>query len=131
MALTHSLVAIAAGATMGAWARWGLGLWLDPTPGAFPFGTLAANLVGGYGVGVAMAWFAGHPHIGAEWKLFVVTGLLGGLTTFSAFSAESVSLLDRHQFGWAAGSIALNLVGSLAMTALGLATVRALRPSLA
>src|SRR5690606_27431835 len=119
----------AAGATLGAWARWGLGLWLNPRSGELPLGTLAANLIGGYLVGVALAWLAAHPTLSPEWRLFVVTGLLGGLTTFSTFSAEIVELLQRQQLGWALGGIALHLLGSLAMTGLGLLTVHALRNS--
>ncbi|MDR0184471.1 fluoride efflux transporter CrcB [Lysobacter arvi] len=121
-----ALIAIAAGAALGAWARWGLGLWLNPLHHAIPMGTLAANLVGGYLIGLAVAGFAQAPGVAPEWRLFVITGLLGGLTTFSTFSAETVDLLQKQAYGWAFGAIALHLLGSLAMTGLGLWTVKML-----
>ena len=123
----QSLMAIALGATLGAWARWGLSLWLNPLNGSLPLGTLAANLVGGYGIGLAMAVFGAQPGLAPEWRLFVITGLLGGLTTFSTLSGETVALLLRAQYGWALANAAAHLLGSLAMTALGLLTVRWLR----
>ncbi len=123
----HPLIAIALGATLGAWARWGLSLWLNPADGPFPFGTLAANLIGGYAIGVAMAWFGEHAQVAPEWRLFVITGLLGGLTTFSSFSAEAVQLLLRQHYGWAAAVIGSHVAGSLVMTLLGIASVRMLR----
>ncbi|MBX9403128.1 fluoride efflux transporter CrcB [Lysobacter sp. BMK333-48F3] len=120
-----SFIAIGLGAALGAWARWGLSLWLNPLHAQLPLGTLAANLVGGYGIGLALAWFAQTPALAPEWRLFAITGLLGGLTTFSTFSGEVVQQLERQQFGWALGTAALHLLGSLAMTAAGLASVRA------
>ncbi|MBU8977146.1 MULTISPECIES: fluoride efflux transporter CrcB [unclassified Lysobacter] len=122
--MLYSLVAIAVGAAFGAWARWGLSLWLNPLHHAVPMGTLAANLVGGYLIGLAVAGFAQMPQLAPEWRLFVITGLLGGLTTFSTFSAETVDLLQRQDYAWAFGVIALHLLGSLAMTGLGLWTVK-------
>ncbi len=122
--MLYSLIAIAVGAALGAWARWGLSLWLNPLHHAVPMGTLAANLVGGYLIGLAVASFAQMPQMAPEWRLFVITGLLGGLTTFSTFSAETVDLLQRQDYAWAFGMIALHLLGSLAMTGLGLWTVR-------
>lgn len=122
----HSLLAIAAGATLGAWARWGLSLALNHVHHAVPMGTLAANLIGGYLVGLAVAGFGQWTGLAPEWRLFVITGLLGGLTTFSTFSAETVDLLQRQDYAWAFAIIALHLLGSLAMTVLGLMTVRAL-----
>ena len=119
-----ALFAIAIGAALGAWARWGLGLWLNPVHHAVPLGTLAANLAGGYLIGLAVAGFAQAPHLAPEWRLFAITGLLGGLTTFSTFSAETVELLQKQAYGWAFGVIALHLLGSLAMTGLGLWTVK-------
>jgi len=119
-----ALIAIAVGATLGAWARWGLSLWLNPAHHAVPLGTLAANLIGGYLIGLAVAGFAQAPQLAPEWRLFVITGLLGGLTTFSTFSAETVDLLQKQAYGWAFGTIALHLLGSLAMTGLGLWTVK-------
>lgn len=125
--MLQSLVAIAIGATLGAWARWGLSVWLNPPDGPFPYGTLAANLIGGYVIGVAMAWFSTHSQVSPEWRLFVITGLLGGLTTFSSFSAETMSLILRQQYAWAATVIGSHVIGSLLMTALGIASVRLLR----
>jgi CrcB protein len=127
----NSFLAIAVGATLGAWTRWGLGLWLNPLNGNLPIGTLAANLIGGYGIGVAIAWFAAYPGLLLEWRLLVITGLLGALTTFSTFSAEVVHLISRQQYGWALAEIALHLLGSLAMTSLGLLSVRGVRTLLA
>lgn len=124
--MLQSLIAIALGATLGAWARWGLSVWLNPPAGPFPYGTLAANLIGGYVIGVAMAWFSTHAQVSPQWKLFVITGLLGGLTTFSSFSAETMQLVLRQQYGWAATVIGSHVVGSLLMTALGIASVRVL-----
>jgi len=119
-----ALIAIALGAAIGAWARWGLSLWLNPAHHAVPMGTLAANLVGGYLIGLAVAAFAQMPQLAPEWRLFIITGFLGGLTTFSSFSAEAVDLLQKQAYGWAFGTIALHLLGSLAMTGLGLWTVK-------
>lgn len=128
--MTHLLFAIAVGATLGAWARWGLGLWLNPLNGNLPLGTLAANLIGGYVIGLALAWFGSHPALSPAWRLFIITGFLGGLTTFSTFSAETVHLLGRQQYGWAFATITLHVCGSLLMTGMGLATVRGLRAAL-
>jgi CrcB protein len=127
----YSLIAIAIGATLGAWLRWGFGLWLNPLHGSLPMGTLAANLGGGYAIGLAVAWFAANPGVAPEWRLFVITGLLGGLTTFSTFSAETVQLLQREQYGWTFAIVSLHLLGSLAMTVLGMMTVRGLRAAFA
>ena len=123
--MPYAFLAIGLGAALGAWARWGLSLWLNPVATHLPLGTLAANLIGGNGVGLAVAWFDSHAAIAPEWKLFAITGLLGGLTTFSTFSAEVTQQLLRQQYGWALATAALHLFGSLAMTALGLASVRA------
>ncbi|KRG39504.1 camphor resistance protein CrcB [Stenotrophomonas pictorum JCM 9942] len=114
-----SFLAIGVGATIGAWLRFALSIWLNPVHGTVPLGTLAANLLGGYAVGLALAFFISHPELPPQWRLFVVTGLLGGLTTFSSFSAEVVDLLQRQQLGWGLLTIALHLGGSLSMTALG------------
>lgn len=123
-----SFVAIGVGAAIGAWLRFGLSIWLNPIHPTVPLGTLAANLLGGYVIGLALAWFAVRPDIAPQWRLFIVTGLLGGLTTFSTFSAEVVQLFLRQQLGWALATISLHLAGSLSMTALGWATWRMLRP---
>lgn len=104
---------------LGAWARWGLGLWLNPVFPTVPYGTLAANLVGGYLIGLAITFFAQHPGLPPEWRLFAITGFLGALTTFSTFSAEVFTLLSRGQMAWALAAASLHLVGSLAATALG------------
>ena len=119
------LLAVFVGAGLGACARWALGealnRWLPP----MPLGTLAANLIGGYLVGVAIALFAWRSDLSPLWRLFCITGVLGGLTTFSTFSAEVVMSLERGQLGWALATAAAHLLGSLALTALGLWTVRA------
>lgn len=125
--MLYSLLAIGSGAAIGAWLRWGLGLWLNPAHAVLTLGTLAANLIGGYGIGLALAWFLQQPNLSPEWRLFVITGLLGGLTTFSTFSAETVQLLLREQYGWAVTTVAVHVLGSLAMTILGLQTLRLLR----
>src|SRR3546814_4191693 len=108
-----SLFSIGTGAALGAWLRWGLGLWLNPHHATLPLGTLAANLVGGYGVGLALGWFAQTPGLSPELRLFVITGLLGGLTTFSTFSLETVQMLLRQQYAWAGATVALHVLGSL------------------
>ena len=121
-----SIVAVGTGAALGAWLRWGLGALLNHLVPQLPLGTLAANLIGGYLVGVAVALFMNHPGLAPEWRLFLITGFLGGLTTFSTFSAEAVHLLTRGQVAWALGHMALHLAGSLGMTILGMGTLRAL-----
>lgn len=120
----YALVAIGLGAALGAWLRWGLGLWLNPAIPELPMGTLAANLIGGYLIGIAIAFFMQHPGIAPEWRLFTITGFLGGLTTFSTFSAETVTLLLRGQYAWGVGIIAVHLGGSLLMTVLGMQTFK-------
>lgn len=118
--------AVGAGAVCGAWMRWGLSAWLNPLSPSYPLGTLAANLVGGYCIGVAVAFFAAHPGLSPEWRLFAITGLLGGLTTFSTFSAEVTQLLLRGDWLSGAGLAAMHLAGSLLLTVAGIATFRAL-----
>jgi CrcB protein len=120
----YALLAVGIGAAFGAWLRWGLGLWLDPALPTLPLGTLAANLVGGYLIGLAIAFFAQQPTLPPEWRLLIITGFLGGLTTFSTFSAETVTLLLRGQYAWGAGIIAAHLGGSLLMTVLGIQTFK-------
>jgi CrcB protein len=121
-----SILAICAGASAGAVTRWLLGISLNAMFPTIPPGTLLANLIGGYLVGVAMAVFAEHPGLAPEWRLLVITGFLGGLTTFSTFSAEVTTLIQQGRLLWATAAIGSHLVGSLALTVLGLASVRAL-----
>lgn len=106
-------LAVAAGATLGAWLRWGLGLLLNTAHGQIALGTLIANLGGGFLIGMAVAFFSAHPGLSPAWRLFAVTGFLGGLTTFSSFSAESMELLQRGDFAWALAHSGLHLVGAL------------------
>jgi CrcB protein len=120
------LIAVGVGAVLGAWLRWALGLGLNAIVPNLPLGTLTANLVGGLLIGVAVELFTLHPVIAPEIRLFVITGFLGALTTFSTFSAEAVGLLQRAQYGWAFALIGAHLLGSLAMTLLGIALVRSL-----
>jgi CrcB protein len=118
------LAAVGVGAVLGAWLRWGLGIWLNPAVPEVPLGTLAANLVGGFAIGAAIAFFARYPGIAPEWRLAIITGFLGALTTFSTFSAESVTLIARGQYGWAALHSLGHLAGSIAATAIGLVAFR-------
>jgi CrcB protein len=119
-------LAVGAGAAIGAWLRWGLSLWLARMHLHIPAGTLVANVAGSYLAGLALAFFAHHPALPPAWRLAVITGFLGGLTTFSSFSGESVLLLGRGQYGWALAHVGLHLFGSLAACAAGFATWRAL-----
>lgn len=122
--LIYSFIAIGLGAACGAWLRWGLGLWLNSALSELPLGTLAANLLGGYLIGLAVAFFIQHPALSPEWRLLIITGFLGGLTTFSTFSAETVTLLLRGQYTWGASIVAAHLGGSLLMTVLGIQTFK-------
>ena len=135
-----SVIAICIGASLGALARWGLGLWLSPgtvasTVGpvvpllpalpalpAMPLGTLAANLIGGYLVGICVAVFQAMPQLDPVWRLALVTGFLGALTTFSSFSAEVVGMLQQQRYGLALGTAAFHLFGSLLLTVAGIKT---------
>lgn len=108
------------GAGCGALLRWVLGAWLNPVFPTVPLGTLAANLVGGLLIGLASAVFSHHAGLAPEWRLLVITGFLGGLTTFSTFSVEVVTLIGRQEYAWALGAAGLHLVGSLFLTALGI-----------
>lgn len=118
-------IAVGLGAALGAWARWLLGLALNPLFVALPLGTLAANLTGGYLIGVAVGVFHLNSGLPLALKLFVITGFLGGLTTFSTFSAEVVERLLAGQPAWAIGLASIHLAGSLTATYLGLLTVGA------
>jgi CrcB protein len=122
-----TFIAIGIGAACGAWLRWGLGLWLNPVFPTLPLGTLTANLLGGYLIGLAIAFFAQQPGLSPEWRLLIITGFLGGLTTFSTFSAEIFTLLSRQQWSWGALSVGLHVAGSVLMTALGVWTYKMLR----
>jgi CrcB protein len=118
-----SLIAVFIGAGLGALLRWWLGLTLNSYLPRIPPGTLAANLIGGYIIGVAVAFFATYSELAPEWRLFIVTGFCGGLTTFSTFSSEIVALLQQGQALDACGAAALHLAGSVLMTFAGIATV--------
>ncbi len=120
--MLSAVIAISLGAALGALARWGLSLGLNHLWPQLPPGTLAANLVGGYLVGLALGVFAQQPALPPEWRLFVVTGFLGGLTTFSTFSAEVVQALQGGRLGWALATVAAHVLGSLALTLAGIAT---------
>ena len=120
----YGFIAVGIGAALGAWLRWGFGTWFNPAFPTLPLGTLAANLVGGYLVGLAVAYFGEHAGLPPEARLFVITGFLGGLTTFSTFSAEAVTLLSRAQYGWAIAHMSVHLAGSIVMTILGLLTMK-------
>lgn len=118
--------AVGAGAAIGAWLRWGFSTWLNPHVPHFPLGTLASNLLGGYLVGLAVAYFAFRLDLPPHWRLFVVTGFLGGLTTFSTYSAEVTELIAAGNFVTGISLAATHLAGSLLLTAAGFATFRAL-----
>jgi CrcB protein len=118
-----SIIVISVGASAGALLRWWLGNRLNAIFPLLPPGTLAANIIGGYVIGAAVAFFAGLPALPAEWRLLIITGFCGGLTTFSTFSAEVVSLLERGQPLWALIEVATHVTASLLMTFAGIATV--------
>ena len=122
-----SVIAICVGACLGALARWQLGLWLNPPTseaGIFPWGTLAANLIGGYLIGLCMGIFQNLPQIDPEWRLLFITGFLGALTTFSTFSFEVVGMLQQGRLLLALSTASVHLIGSLLLTYLGLYTVK-------
>lgn len=121
-----ALVAVFVGAGLGAVLRWRLGAWLNPLFPALPLGTLVANLLGGLLVGMAIAWLDRHPGLPPETRLLLITGFLGGLTTFSTFSAEVVGLFARGEYLWSAATALGHLLGSLALTTLGIAVVHLL-----
>jgi CrcB protein len=127
-----SVFAICIGASLGALSRWQLNLWLNPLDGSgqvLPLGTLAANLIGGYLVGICVAVFQTLPAIDPVWRLALVTGFLGALTTFSSFSAEVVAMLGQQRYALALATAALHLFGSLALTVLGMKTAGLLVPA--
>ena len=121
-----SFLAVGIGAALGAWLRWALGIMLNAIHQSLPLGTLIANLGGAYLIGIAVAFFTTHPGLAPEWRLFAVTGFLGGLTTFSTFSAEAMLLLQRGDYTWALIHSSLHLVGSIALCIVGFASYRSL-----
>ena len=122
-----SILAVGIGGALGSLFRWFLGIRLNGLFAGMPLGTFAANVIAGYVIGVAVAGFARAPQIAPEWRLFVITGLMGGLSTFSTFSAEVVTRLQEGRLVWAVGAIAIHVTGSLIMTFAGLATVQLLK----
>lgn len=120
-----SIIAVGIGGGLGSLLRWALGLRLNAVFPNLPLGTFTANVVAGYIIGVAVAFFARFPDVSVEWRLFVITGLMGGLSTFSTFSSEVVAHLEQGRLGWALIEIAAHVGASLVMTALGIATVAA------
>jgi len=118
----YSLLSISIGASLGAILRWFLDVSMNSLFPNLPLGTLTANLVGAYLIGIAMAVFASQPNLSPEWRLLVITGFLGGLTTFSSFSAQVTQMIQQEKLLWAATTIATHVAGSIAMTFLGLAT---------
>ena len=119
--------AVGVGAALGAWLRWAFSIVFNPVFPTVPLGTLAANIVGGYLIGIAVEYFTQHAAMPPEARLFVITGFLGGLTTFSTFSAEAVALLARTQWAWACVLIGSHLAGSIVATVLGILTMKALQ----
>lgn len=127
MLTSAHFLAVALGATAGAWLRWLLGLWLNRHADMLPWGTLAANMLGGYLVGLVLGVVAAHPEWPQFWRLLLVTGFLGGLTTFSTFSAEVVGFVEEGRLGMALSYAGISLAGSLVLTFLGLLTAHSLR----
>jgi fluoride exporter len=118
-----SFIAVGLGGALGALLRWVLGLRFNAAMPDLPLGTLIANLSAGYVIGLAVAFFARYPDVPLEWRLFVITGILGGLSTFSTFSAEVTAHLQAGRVGWALGEIAVHVIGSVLMTMLGILTI--------
>jgi fluoride exporter len=118
-----SILAVAIGGALGSLFRWFLGLRLNAIVPELPLGTLASNVIAGYVIGIAVAFFGRRPDIPVEWRLFVITGLMGGLSTFSTFSAEVVANLQSGKLVWAVGEVVIHVSTSLLMTILGIATV--------
>jgi len=121
-----SILSVGLGGALGSLLRWVLGVRMNGLFPNLPLGTFAANVIAGYVIGVAIAFFGRMPSLSPDWRLFVVTGLMGGLSTFSTFSAEVVSHLQHGRFGWAAGEIVIHVTASVVMTVLGFATISAL-----
>jgi CrcB protein len=127
MLTSINFLAVALGATVGAWLRWLLSLWLNRHADMLPWGTFAANMLGGYLVGLVVGVIASHPEWPQFWRLLLVTGFLGGLTTFSAFSAEVIGFVEEGRLGMALTYAGTSLAGSLVLTFLGLLTAQSLR----
>lgn len=121
--MIKSLLAISVGASLGAVLRWGLGAAFNAIFPTVPPGTWLANMLGGYLIGIALAFFGEHAGLAPEWRLLIVTGFLGGLTTFSTFSAEVTTLIQEGRIVWAGVAISMHVIGSLLMTLLGLASM--------
>lgn len=126
--MVQAMFAVAVGSAVGGLVRWVLSQRLSAIPFAIPLGTLVSNIVAGYVVGLAIAWISQSPGLSPQWRLLIVTGFCGGLSTFSSFSAEVVAMLERGDLGWAASTIAVHVCSSIAMTFLGLWTWRLLHP---
>lgn len=122
----YAFLAIGIGAATGAWLRWGLGILLNPVFPTLPLGTLAANLIGGFLMGIAMQFLLEHAILPPEMRLAITTGFLGGLTTFSTFSAETVTLLLREEYLWALAIALVHVIGSISMTLLGILAMKLL-----
>ena len=121
-----AFLAVGVGAAFGAWIRWGLAAALNTMLPNLPLGTLTANLLGGYLIGIAVEFFSQHAELPLELRLLIITGVLGGMTTFSSFSAEAVGLLSAARYGWMALLISTHVIGSIMMTVLGILTLRAI-----
>jgi len=119
-------LAVGMGAALGAWLRWGLSLWFNTADHVLPLGTLAANWGGALVIGFLVAFFDGHTGVSPAWRLFLITGFLGGLTTFSTFSAEAMGLLQRGDYFWALAHSGLHLLGSVALCVAGFALYRSI-----
>jgi CrcB protein len=120
------ILAISIGASIGALLRWAFSTAFNPLFPLLPLGTLCANLLGGYLIGISVAWLGAHSEFPAEVRLLIVTGFLGGLTTFSTYSAEVVGLIASERYAWALACASVHLLGSFALTAAGMASYRAL-----
>jgi fluoride exporter len=118
------VLAVGGGAAIGAWLRWWLGILLNPVFPTLPLGTLAANLIGGFLIGITLAAFSHFETLSAEARLLITTGFLGGLTTFSTFSAETATLIARQQHAWAAALVSAHVAGSILMTFAGIGAMR-------
>ncbi len=124
----YAIMAVGGGAAIGAWVRWGLGYALNPVFPTVPLGTLCANLLGGFLIGLVLGILSHYESVPLELRLLMTTGFLGGLTTFSTFAAEVVTLIVRGEYGWATAMTLGHVIGSLAMTGLGIATMSLFKP---